>query len=1098
MDRRMGIAVSDFPATNPQAQGGPESGPAPVRPERCPQMMRWIVGSSLKLPLLAITVAIAVVYAGLTQLRQMPVDILPEFSPVYVEIQTEALGLSAVEVEQLITAPMEQTMLNGVAWLDSIHSESVPGLSSIVLVFEPGTDPLRARQMVQERLARGRDLPKVSKPPVMLQPLSSTSRVLMIRLDSKDLTPIELSMLARWTVKPALMGVPGVANVAIWGQRERQLQVHVDPAKLQAQGVTLNQVVSTSANALWVSPLSFVRASTPGTGGFIETPNQRMGIQHILPITSPDDLAQVTLEGSGGKALVVNGQPVKLGDVATVVEDHQPLIGDATAGSDQGLILVVEKFPEANALAVTRDLEATIDRLAPGMAGVDVNTTVFRPATFIEQAIDNLTSAAFIGLLLVVIVIGLVFFDWRLALIGAITIPLSVVAATLALHLWGVTMNAMILAGLVIALAVIIDDTIVGVDRITQRLRQDQPDGADARAASIARAILDVFGPVFYATLIMLAAMVPIFAIGYAGGLDGAFIRPLALACVVALLASLAVALTVTPALALVMLRGRGLRRSPVAARIVRSYDAALTGTARRPWLMLTGFTLVLLAGFLTFPALDLTMDPRFREQTLVIQWQAVSGTSHPEMQRISARVAAELRTVPGVTFVGSHIGRAESSDQIVNINSGELWVAIDKRAGYDRTVAAVQQIVAGYPGIDHDELTYVEQQMSDVRRAMTERDEVVVRVFGQDLAALDGKAEEIRQAMAGIDGVSAARIDRQPVEPQVEIQVDLAKAQAYGLKPGDVRRAAAALVSGILVGSLFEQQKVFDVIVWGIPETRHDLTAIKNLRIDTPSGGQVRLGDVASVHVAPVPTVIRHDAVSRFADVHIVVSGRDINAVADDVEERLAGITLPREYHTDVFTPRADRLATERQFFRFGIAAVIAIYLLLQACFASWRMATLAALSLPVGLGGGLFAVAATGGDVSIGSLLGFLALAGINARFLILLFRTYARLGAANESLTGLDLVREGTRERVVPIVAAALATALAFTPLLIMGRGPGHELLHPMAVVIVGGLVTTLLMNLFVVPFLYARFAPSPGTARVVGYPLPTSPAAGGIAD
>jgi Cu/Ag efflux pump CusA len=299
-------------------------------------MIRWIVESSLQNRLIVIVIAVAVMAFGIAQLRQAPVAVLPEFSPPLVEVQTEALGLSAEEVEALLTVPMEADLLNGVAWLDEIRSQSVPGLSSILLIFEPGTDPIRARQMVQERLTETFALPNVSKPPTMLQPLSSANRVMMVKVTSDELSPIEMSVLARWNIKPTLMGVPGVANVAIWGQRERQLQVQVDPERLRGNGVTLEDVIETTGEALWFSPLSFLESSTPGTGGWIDTPNQRLGVRHLLPITTPEDLAKVS---------VVGNESLSLGDVAEVVENHQPLIGDAILDDGQGLLLVIEKFP---------------------------------------------------------------------------------------------------------------------------------------------------------------------------------------------------------------------------------------------------------------------------------------------------------------------------------------------------------------------------------------------------------------------------------------------------------------------------------------------------------------------------------------------------------------------------------------------------------------------------------------------------------------------------------------------------------------------------------------------------------------------------------
>src|SRR4030043_589620 len=382
--------------------------------------MRGIIGISLKFQFLIITIAVVIIAFGVSQLAEMPVDALPEFSPPYVEVQTEALGLSAKEMEQMITVPMEQDLLAGVAWLDVIRSETVPGLSSVLIYFEPGTDLYKARQMVAERIAQSAvGLPHVSKPPTMIQPLSSASRFMIVGLSSNELSLIEMSVLARWTIAPRLMGVPGVANVAIWGQRDRQLQVLVDPERLMDQDITLEQVIETTGNALWVSPLSYLEASSPGTGGFIDTPNQRLVLWHVLPISSPDELARVPIEGTDGKIL---------GDVVEVVEDHQPLIGDAVVKDNPNLLLVIEKLPETNILEVTQGLESALDALQPGLPGMDFDVSLFRPATFIEMAIANLTQTIVIAAVLMVLILGVFHYTWGTALISLVVIFLSLMS----------------------------------------------------------------------------------------------------------------------------------------------------------------------------------------------------------------------------------------------------------------------------------------------------------------------------------------------------------------------------------------------------------------------------------------------------------------------------------------------------------------------------------------------------------------------------------------------------------------------------------------------------------------------------------------------
>jgi CzcA family heavy metal efflux pump len=1034
-------------------------------------MMRWIVGSSLKLRFLVVLVAVALLLLGFVQLRGMPVETLPEFNPPMVEIQTEALGLSAAEVEQLVTVPLEQDLLNGVAWLDRIRSESVPGLSRIELIFQPGTDVLKARQLVQERLIQAPGgIPNVSKAPVVLQPLSSTSRVMMIGLSSKDLSLIDMSVLARWKIRPRLMGVPGVANVAIWGQQERQLQVQVNPERLRERGVTLDQVVQTTANALWVSPLSFTEASTPGTGGFIDTSNQRLGIQHILPIMTAKDLAQVAVEDTGGRVL-------RLADVSRVVEDHQPLIGAAVAGGGPSLMLVVEKFPGANTLEVTRQVEAALDEMRPGLAGITIDTGVYRPASFLQAATHQLAVALLVGLILMVALLGAAYLSWRVALISLVTIPLSLLTAALVLYHRGATINSMVLAGLVIALGVVVDDTIVEVDNLRRRLGQRRQLGEadnESTVAAIVRASLEVRGPMLYATLMVAVATVPVF---FLQGVTGSFVRPLGVSYLLAVLASMAVALAVTPALALLLLARAPLarRQPPLLRWLQRGCAAALTRLIFRPRLAYVAIGVIALAGLAVLPQLGgRPMLPAAQDRDLLIHWDAAPGMSRPEMDRITGRAALELRSVPGVRDVGAHLGRAITSDQVVNVNSGELWVSIDPRADLPRTVAAVRRVLNGYPGLAHSLATYPEER---IRRLQSGEDEpVVVRVYGENLQVLQAKAQEVARAIAGVRGVVAPHVNAQSTEPTVEIETNLAAAQRHGIKPGDVRRAAATLLSGVTVGNLFEEQKVFDVVVWGEPSVRHSLTSIQDMLIDTPAGGRVRLGDVATVRIRPNPTAIGHDAVSRYVDVVAGIRGRSLGAVTHDVEQRVRSIQFPLEHHAEVLGASAQRHEARLRVLSIAVAAAVGILLLLQAAFGSWRLATLVFLTLPLALvGGGLAALAFTrGGMTSLGSIAGFLAVLAIALRNGVLLIRRYQDLEQEGEEF-GAGLVLRGAEQRAAPIALTALTVALGLLPLLWFGGIGGLDVVRPLAAVLLGGLVTSTAVGLVLLPFLYLQFAP-----------------------
>jgi CzcA family heavy metal efflux pump len=1024
-------------------------------------MMRWIIGSSVRFRLLVVSLATALLAVGATRLGEMPTDVLPEFAPPTVEIQTEALGLSAPEVEQLITVPLEQDLLNGVAFLDDIRSESVPGLSRILLIFEPGTDLFRARQVVAERLTQAHALPQVSKPPQMLQPLSSTRRVMIIGVSSKGLSALEMSVLARWTIVPQLVGVPGVANIAIWGQQDRQLQVQVEPDRLRAHGVSLGQVIESTANSLWVSPLTFVEASTPGTGGFIDTPNQRLGIQHISPIRTPADLATVRVEDTKGKKLL-------LGDVATVVESHQPLIGDAVVNDRRGLLLVVEKFPEANSLRVTRGVEKALDTMRPGLTGVAFDTNVYRPASYIERSIDNLTLALVVGLGLIALVVGLFFLRWRTALITIVVIPLSLVVAVLVLYALGATMNPVVLAGLAAALLLVIDDAIVDIENIARRLRQQRRDGTDSSIAkTVLEASFQVRRATLFASLIIALALVPVFFLERTAG---AFFPHLAAAYLVALATSMLVALTVTPALAMLLFSKAPLdgEESPLVRRLRNSYAAGLSRVIHRPRLTYLAVGVLLVATAAAMPFLKPSLLPTFREGELLVHWEGPPGTSLPEMNRITAVASRELRSVPGVRDVGAHVGRAVTGDQIVGANSGELWVSIDPGADYDATVSSIRRVLDGYPGLARHVQTYSQERVGEILAGTDE--DVVVRLYGENLKILATEAEKLRGALSGIDGMAAAHAVLPAEEPTLEVQVDLAKAQRYAIKPGDVRRAATTLLSGIQVGSLFEQQKVFDVVVWGTAYTRNSLTSVRRLLIDTPTGGHVRLEDVADVRIAASPGVIKRQNVSRYVDVAANVDGRDRDAVVADVDRRLQDVALPIAYHAEVLSAKTQPTG---RLISIGIAAAIGIFLLLQAFLGSWRLAALSFFTLPIAIAGGLLAALAAGGRLTLGSYIALFAVFGFATRSSVLLLDRFRQLHPRENDASGARSVQSGARQRLAPVVMTALATGLVFIPVLIIGGRPGYELLRPAAAVLLGGLVTSVLLTLFVLPVLYLRF-------------------------
>ena len=1030
-------------------------------------MLSAIVRASLKFRFLVVAMAVTLMVVGALQLPDAQVDVFPEFAPPKVEVQTPSLGLTASEVEELVTVPLEEA-LNGAPGLDRIRSKSVPQYSQIVLEFEAGTNLLAARQQVAERISIVTpQLPTWASPPFIIQPLSSTSRVMKIGLSSDTLSTIDMSMISYWKIRARLLGVPGVANVPIWGERIEMLQVQVDPERMQAHGVSLDQVMNATADSLDAGLLRFSTGGFIGTGGWVETPNQRLNVQHTLAIRGPDELAKVPV------ALADDGTPILLSDVANVLIDHQPLLGDAVINGGEGLMLIVEKLPWANTLDVTAGVEAAIKEMQPGLPGVEIDTTIFRPATFVERSIDNLTTTLIQGSLLVVLVLALFLFSWRSALVSLVTIPLSLTASLLVLHWRGTTINTMVLAGLVIALGAVVDDAIVDTENIVRRLREHRTAVDDPRTTArvIYDASLEVRGAVVYASMIEALALLPVF---FLTGLTGAFFRPLAMSYALAVLVSMVVALVTTPALSLILLGKAklGSRESPLVGFLQRGYVRLLNPIVRRPVNAYMSVALMLVAGIGVYPRLGQELLPEFKERDFLMHWVSKPDTSLDEEVRITAASAAELQAIPGVRNFGSHIGQAFLADEPYGVYFGENWISIDEDVDYDETVAKIQTVVDGYPGLRRDVQTYLKERIREVLSGSS--DTIVVKLFGEDLETLRDTADDIEDMMSEIDGVVDENVQLLQQVPQVEVTVRLDDAERLKLTPGDVRRAAATFVSGEEVGDIFRDGKAYDVNVWSAPEDRNSLTDIENIPLDTPDGTVVLLNDVADVKLTSKPSSIPHEGGLRTITIGANVDGRDLGSVAEEIEDNLEDMELPLGYFAEVDGEYAERQAADRHLLQYGVVAAIGIFLLLLTSLRSVRLAALSFFTLPMALIGGVIAAYFFGdGVLSLGSLVGFFTILGIVARNGIMQISHFQHLEQHEGEIFGPQLVMRGARERLAPIVMTALTTALALVPLLIAGNIAGQEIEFPMAIVILGGLVSSTLLNLFVVPSLYLQF-------------------------
>jgi len=1018
--------------------------------------LRTIIRLALELRIVIAAMAIVLLVAGWQVIQTTPLDVFPEFSPILVEVQTEAPGLSTIEVESLVSTPIENA-LNGVKGMKVMRSKSVLGLSSVVLIFADGTELMADRQLVQERLLTlTGQLPALARTPVILSPLSSTSRVLKIGVWSDKLSQVELTTLIRWKVRPKLMSIAGVANVAIWGQRDRQLQVQVNPQKMRDYRVNLADIIRVTQDA-----------TMPAAGGFVETPNQRLPVTHLPAIRSVEDLKRVPVAFR-------NGAPVPLDRVANVVEGYQAPIGDAVINDRPGLLLIVEKQLGANTLDVTRKVEAAVEQLRPGLPDVEMDSTIFRPATFIEMSLKNLQHALLWGCLLVAAILILFLFEWRTAVISLTAIPLSLMTAALVLYWRGATLNTMVIAGLAIALGEVVDDAIIDVENVLRRLRLNRKrESPQEPWRVVLEASLEVRSAVVYATIIVVLVFLPVF---FLDGLAGTFFRPLALSYILAVTASLGVALIVTPALCLLLLNkiaGSEKGSDPAFPRMLKAIYRSILPKLLPRWKAVVA-ALIVVFGVSGFAVRQLGEEflPHFKEYDFLMHWVEKPGTSLDAMRRITERASKELRAIPGVRNFGSHIGRAEVADEVVGPNFTELWISLDPKVPYDETVAKIQEVVDGYPGLYRDLLTYLKERIKEVLSGGSGA--IVVRLYGPNLDTLRAKAGQIGEAIAAVDGVTNLQVEPQVEVPQIEIRVLPEPAQRFGLTPGDVRRAAMTMVRGTKAGEIYEDQRIFDVVVWSAEESRADLDSLKQLLVDTPSGGKVPLGDVAELRIAPTPNLIQHENASRKIDISCNAKGRDLGSVARDIAARLKTVPFEPAYHVEMLGEYAARQASQQRLVGLSVLALAGIALVLYADFRSLRLTGLVLISLPFALVGGILSVLFTGGILSLGSLVGFVTVLGIAARNGVMLISHYRHMIEEENQTFGRELIMRGAEERLVPILMTAMATALALLPIVLGGNEPGNEIEHPMAVVILGGLATSTFLSLAVLPVLALRFA------------------------
>lgn len=1042
-------------------------------------MLNAIVRGSLRLRGVVLVLAALLFAYGLHTVRGARLDVFPEFAPPLAIVQAEAPGLSAEQVEVLVTQPIEKA-LGGLLGLATMKSKSLPGLAMVTLTFGSGTEVMQARQQVAERLgATSARLPAGAGPATLLPLTSSTSVVLVAALTSASRTPADLYDVAQWTLRPRLQGLPGVADVVIFGGERRQLQVQVDAHRLGATDLTLQDVVAAA------------RQSTGLKGaGFIEGANQRLAIRTEGQARTAQEIAQTPIAVRGGVA-------VRIGDVAKVAVGPEPPVGGATLNGQPAVMLVVESQYGADPLAVTRSIDEALDALRPWLAAghVELDATVFRPASFIVAAIDRLRTALVIGGVLVVAVLFLFLYNLRTAVISACAIPLSLLAAVVVLHHLGVSLNTMTLGGLAIALGEVVDDAIIDVENIFRRLRENRAAPQPLHAALVVwRASLEVRSAVVYATFIVVLVFLPVLLLS---GVAGRLFAPLAAAYILAVLASLGVALTVTPALALLLLPSASAQaREPrFVQRLKRGYENWLARAERRTGALIAAVALACVAALACLPLLGGTFIPELKEGHFTVHMALSPGTSLPEALRIGNRVSAALRAIPGVRLVAQRAGRAEDVVDPVDVNVSEFEVDLQPMGGAAQAAILdrINAVLAGFPGMSTSVNTFLAERIDETISGQTAP--VVVEVHGSDLDLIDAAARDVLRVLQQVPGAVGTNLRSPAGLPQLSVRLRPPMLASLGVRAGDVLDTVQTAFQGTGVAQLVRGNQVTELVVQLDPAQRRTPADLGRLRVATVQGVSVPLRSVADIREVAGRSQIAHDLGQRVQAVTTGVRGRPVADFMADARARIdREARLPAGVYL-VFAGEAQERARAQQNLLANAALAFAgIVLLLFLALRSRRALLLVLANLPFALVGGVAAVLLTGAELSLGSLVGFVTLFGITLRNAIMLVSHFEHLVLVDGRSWDAGTALQGARDRLVPILMTACVTGLALLPLALRSGEPGNEVEGPMAIVILGGLVTSTLLNLLVLPALALRYGQFARQARDADPLAPAQGAAG----
>ncbi len=1019
-------------------------------------MLNAIVRFSIRFRGIVIALACALLGYGIFSLSRVPYDVFPEFAPPEVSIQTEAPGLSPEQVEVLVTQPVENA-INGVAGIETLRSRSIQGLSVITVVFSSGSDVYRDRQAVTERLSTvASELPTGVQPPLMTPLTSSTTWVMEVGLTSDSQSLMAVRTVADWTVKPRILAVHGVAGVEVIGGDLRQIQFQFDPQRLVQYGVNIEQVIAAARQATGIRG-----------AGFVETANQRIVLETEGQSLTAAQLARTVLVHH-------NGANVLLGDVARVADAPAPPIGAATIRGKPGVILIVDSAYGSNTLAVTQGIDAALADLRSSLEaqGTLLHPDVFRAADFIDVALHNTRDSLLIGALLVIAVLFLFLFNFRTAAISCTAIPLSLLAAVIAIDKMGLSLNTMTMGGLSIAIGEVVDDAVIDVENIYRRLRENR---ASANPSSPLQIVLDasieVRSAVVYATFAVILVFFPVLNMS---GLAGRIFAPLGVAYIWAILASLVVALTVTPALCVLLLGERDLpAEEPPAVRWLKKwYHALLLRVETAPRLVMVAVAFLVVLGIGTLFLSTESFLPELREGNITVHMTAVPGTSLQESLRLGNRITVALLKIPSVQSVAQRAGRAELGTDTMGTHESEIDVNMQAVTGAQvkATQAGIRRVISQLPGPILTSNSFLTERINETLSGY--RSPVVINVFGNDLDQLDQEAGEIVGVLSKVRGVAQLQLQSPPGMPQIVVRLRKDDIARWGFDPLAVLDVVRTAYGSDVVGQIYEGNRVFNVSVVLAPAERSKVTEIGALPLQSPDGSYVTLSQLADIRESSGRYVILHQGARRVQAITCNVQGRSVPSFVAEVKARISRLHLHAGTYVQFSGTAEAQTRSRRDLLVDSLLAGMGILLLLSVVMGNYRNMLLVLVNLPFALVGGVIAAWITGGNLSLGSLVGFVTLFGITLRNSIMLISHYEHLVNVEGMTWGLETALRGASERLAPILMTAMVTGLGLLPLAIGSGDPGREIEGPMAIVILGGLVTSTALNLLVLPTLALR--------------------------